>query len=125
MSFSERLKSERNRLKLTQTQLAELAGTTKQSQLKYEKDIQKPGMEYLAAIAKVGVDVQYLLTGIHSETALTVEDEALLRLYREASPAIRNAALAVLMSGNAENVSVTVHGNVSGGIVAHTVNGVK
>lgn len=123
MSFSERLKSERKRLKLTQPQLAELAGTTKQSQLKYEKDMQKPGTEYLIAVAAVGVDVQYLLTGVRSEMALTHQERTLLQLYRKAAPAIQGAALAVLASGSVQGQNVTVNGNVSGGsVVAHTVN---
>lgn len=123
MSFSERLKSERKRLRLTQPQLAELAGTTKQSQLKYEKGMQKPGTEYLIAVAAVGVDVQYLLTGVRSEMALTHQERTLLQLYRKAAPAIQGAALAVLASGGVQGQNVTVNGNVSGGsVVAHTVN---
>lgn len=122
MSFSVRLKEERKRLKLTQPQMAERAGTTRQSQLKYEKGVQSPGADYLQAIAALGVDVQYLLTGVRSETALTPEEKRILHFYREAAPAIRKAALAVLESGISSSQSVTIHGDMTGGIVAHTVH---
>mgnify|MGYP000941916753 CR=1 FL=1 len=49
MSFGARLKEERKRLKLTQTQLAELAGTTKSTQLLYEKET-ITGDEFMAIL---------------------------------------------------------------------------
>ncbi|WP_302979612.1 helix-turn-helix domain-containing protein [Bilophila wadsworthia] len=125
MSFGARLKSERKRLKMTQPQLAEFAGTTRQSQLRYEKDEQKPGAEYLEKIATVGIDVQYLLTGIRSEMALTPEMRTLIQFYMDATPAIRKAALAVLVSGGSGSggQNVMVNGNVTGSVIAHTIKG--
>lgn len=64
MSIGERLKSERERLGYAQPAFAALADTTKKSQIDYEKDLTQPKAGYLAAIAEVGADVQYIVTGI-------------------------------------------------------------
>lgn len=100
MEFFERLREERKRLKLNQTQLAALAGTTKNSQLNYEKGNVCPNAVYLAAIAAAGVDVQYILTGQRSsEPVLTPEEKEALAAWRRAAPAVRAAALAALQAG--------------------------
>lgn len=100
MEFFERLKEERKRLGMNQTQFAELAGTTKNSQLNYEKGNVCPSATYLAAIAAAGVDVQYVLTGQRSaEPVLTPEEKNLLAAWHRAAPAVRAAALAALQAG--------------------------
>ena len=100
MEFFERLREERKRLKLNQSQLAALAGTTKNSQLNYEKGNVCPSATYLAAIAAAGVDVQYVLTGRRSaEPVLTPEEKNLLDAWQNAPQAVRAAALAELQAG--------------------------
>lgn len=66
--FSERLKEERARLTLSQTDFAKSCGVTKQAQIRYEKGERQPNSEYLERAYQLGVDVSYLLTGIHSDT---------------------------------------------------------
>jgi len=78
----ERLKEERMRLGLNQTEFGELGGVQKDAQLKYESGKRKPDTEYLAAIAAAGADVQYILTGIRSSTALAPDEQMLLTGYR-------------------------------------------
>ena len=57
-----RLLEERNRLGMTQTQLAEVGGVSKGSQILYEKG--KPfTSDYLNAVAEAGLDIIYLITG--------------------------------------------------------------
>ena len=117
MSFSVRLKEERKRLRLTQPELAAAGGTTKGSQLKYEKGENPANSQYLELIAKVGVDIQYLLTGVRSDMALTPEEKHLLALYREALQPLRKAAIAALASGGqigASGQSVTIGGDNTG-----------
>ncbi|HGM7876730.1 TPA: helix-turn-helix domain-containing protein [Pseudomonas aeruginosa] len=58
-----RLKSERTRLGFNQTDFGAIGGVQKQAQIKYEKGMRIPGADYLAAIAKAGADVQYIITG--------------------------------------------------------------
>lgn len=64
MTIGQRLKEERERLGFTQPAFAELAGTTKKSQIDYEKDLTQPKAGYLASIAKAGADVSYIVTGL-------------------------------------------------------------
>lgn len=99
MSFFERLKTERKRLKLRQVDLAALAGVTAQSQIQYEKGRMRPGADYLGAIARAGVDVVYVLTGERGGVCLNPEEVEFLALFRQAAPAVRATACEVLRSG--------------------------
>lgn len=63
VSFGERLREERERLKLSQTDFGLIAKVTKKTQGLYEADKRYPDSTYLTAIASAGVDVGYLLTG--------------------------------------------------------------
>ncbi|MGE4314576.1 XRE family transcriptional regulator [Acinetobacter sp.] len=64
MTIGQRLREERERLGYTQPAFAELASTTKKSQIDYEKDLTQPKAGYLASIASVGADISYIVTGI-------------------------------------------------------------
>ena len=57
------LRAERVRLGLNQSELAELGGVSKATQVAYEADSTKPDAAYLARVAEAGVDVYWLLTG--------------------------------------------------------------
>ena len=57
-----RLREERKRLGLTQSQLAEHGGVSLSSQKLYEKG-RSPACAYLAVLDGIGVDVLYVLTG--------------------------------------------------------------
>lgn len=82
MSIEERLKEERLRLGFNQTDFAALANRTKKTLIDYEKGTSSPDAKFLAAIADVGADVQYILTGIHAtESTLTERQKALLDNY--------------------------------------------
>lgn len=63
-TLSERLKEERNRLGLNQTDFGSLAGVGKTTQINYESGSRTPSADYLAAIFKHGVDIQYVVTGV-------------------------------------------------------------
>lgn len=63
MSIGERLKAERERLGLNQTDFGALGGVQKQAQLKYERGDRSPDSAYLASVSEAGVDVLYVLTG--------------------------------------------------------------
>ncbi|CAM4093455.1 XRE family transcriptional regulator [Acinetobacter pragensis] len=63
MTIGQRLREERERLGYTQPAFAELAGTTKKSQIDYEKDLTQPKAGYLASIAEAGADINYIVTG--------------------------------------------------------------
>lgn len=79
----ERLREERERLGFNQTDFAALGGLTKLTQLNYEQNKRAPDGTYLAAIAKVGADVQYIITGQRSGERLPSREAALLDNYRQ------------------------------------------
>lgn len=66
VSLGDRLREERERLGMNQTQFGDLAGVTKKTQMLYEGEQRSPKADYLTSIAQAGVDVQYLLTGNRS-----------------------------------------------------------
>ena len=63
-TFCERLKEERIRLNLNQSEFAAIGGVQKGAQINYEQGKRNPDADYLAAIATKGADVQYILTGV-------------------------------------------------------------
>lgn len=94
MTFGDRLKEERKRLKLTQTEMGDLAGVAKTTQLNYEKGDRNPDSDYLAAVAAAGVDVLYVLTGQRTpqaEQALSVREQTVVYNFRVLSEADKAA----------------------------------
>jgi transcriptional regulator with XRE-family HTH domain len=65
-TFGNRLREERNRLGLNQTDFAGLGMVKKGAQIKYESGERMPDALYLSAIAAAGADVNYILTGQRS-----------------------------------------------------------
>lgn len=66
MNTCERLRQERERLGLSQTEFGQLGGVKKLAQINYEKGQRQPDAAYLAGIAAAGADVLYILTGQRS-----------------------------------------------------------
>jgi len=91
-----RLKEERVRLALNQSQFAEAVGVTKNSQSNYESGLRKPDSEYLAKAASISVDVLYVLTGKRAADPipLTQEEAALLDNFRDLSEVGKEAVKA-------------------------------
>lgn len=101
MSFSERLKEERKRIKVTQKNLAADLQITEQAQNAYEKGKLPQFAEYLEKLAERGFDVGYLVSGVHSGVdPISAEDRRLLDLFRNATPAMQQAALVLLATGS-------------------------
>jgi transcriptional regulator with XRE-family HTH domain len=98
-NFSLRLKQERRRLHMNQTEFASAGGVQKQAQFTYEKGMRYPDAGYLAGIAEVGADVLYLLTGRTSNPstlALERDEERLLAGYRELKPREKRGVLGLV-----------------------------
>lgn len=93
MSIGQRLREEREKIGLNQTAMGAVGGVRKQAQLKYENNESYPNAEYLAAVAKIGVDIQYVVLGIRSAQAINDEEQQLLAAFRAASPQIRQFML--------------------------------
>lgn len=141
-SIGDRLRAERERLGLNQSELAELAGTTRKSQFNYETGARHADTEYLAAAAAAGVDVSYVVTGTRGGAAnpLSAEEQTLIEYFRQASKDVRRAAMGALlgatltpgaggMSNSGANAvqvgsgtNVTVHAPVYGGVAGRDNN---
>lgn len=106
MSVADRFKSERERLALTQPRVAELTGVGKTTVINWEKALSSPTAVQLSALAEVGLDVLYVITGqraggVKPAPTLTPEEETMLGYFREASKEVRRAALGALLGASA------------------------
>lgn len=89
LPIGERLREERDRLGLNQSDFAALGGIGRKTQFNYESGERVPDGAYLAAIAAAGADVLYILTGQRVAPvapALTRREAVLLDNYRHSSP---------------------------------------
>jgi transcriptional regulator with XRE-family HTH domain len=79
--FPIRLREERKRKGLSQTEFAALGGVKKLSQLQYEKGERLPSLEYIASLVRCDrqIDVGFILTGVRSDKE-RLEKEALWRV---------------------------------------------
>lgn len=88
--FGPRLREERERLGLTQRVFGDIGGVEPNAQGKYESGERTPRIDYLAALAKRGVDALYVLSGVHTPApldSLTIDEDRLLGLFRRLSEA--------------------------------------
>lgn len=102
MSICERLREERERLGLSQAAMAEVAEVSVRSQSGWETGRNTPSTEAYQRWVKIGVDINYIITGVRvgaMPPSLPADEEVLLNTYRAAPETVRNAALAVLLSG--------------------------
>lgn len=77
----ERLREERDRLGLNQTDFGIAAGVSRGTQKAYELESSSPDVRYLAALQGMGVDVHFVLTGSrHSIDAASLSEEESLVL---------------------------------------------
>lgn len=65
-TFFTRLRDERRRLNLNQSDFGSIGGVTKETQSNYETGTRKPNSDYLEALSSHGVDVGFLFTGSRS-----------------------------------------------------------
>ncbi|WP_339511946.1 helix-turn-helix domain-containing protein [Pseudomonas sp. RL_15y_Pfl2_60] len=91
-AFSDRLREERERLGLKQEELGQIGGVNRNTQGKYEKGERNPDLAYLSAVAGIGVDVLYVITGARTPKAaesFSAEEAKLIEHYRELPEADR------------------------------------
>lgn len=86
MTIGVRLKEERSRLGLNQTDMAATGGVGKTTQINYEKGAGAPDAFYLAAVERLGVDVLYVITGERRPSpadSITALESDLLEHFRK------------------------------------------
>ncbi|MFG0678589.1 XRE family transcriptional regulator [Delftia sp. WSY_7] len=75
-TFFARLRDERRRLELNQSEFGSIGGVTKETQSNYETGARKPNSDYLEALSTHGVDVGFLFTGVRSGDGSAVSLDA-------------------------------------------------
>lgn len=102
VGIGSRLKQERKRLGYSQVKFAKAAGSSKNSQYNYEKGERSPTADYLEAIAALGADVLYIVTGTRTPMpadSLSPEENQVVIDYRtvpsDDQAAIRRVASAL------------------------------
>lgn len=125
MQINERLAAERERLGLTQSEMAKQLGVAFRTYCDYEAGKSQPKAGTLVAARESGADVMFILTGEVGESALSPEEANLVARYRSASDAVKAAALGALIGGAAPGgVQQTFHSGVNiGQNVAGDVTG--
>jgi transcriptional regulator with XRE-family HTH domain len=81
----ERLREERERLGLNQTDFGVLTGVSRGTLKAYELGKGSPDIRYLSALAKAGVNVSFVLTGLEAAASSDEQSQAeakLLNQYR-------------------------------------------
>lgn len=96
LNFSKRLIEEREKTGYSAEEFAVLGGVGKTTQYNYEKGLRKPDLEYLYNISQLDCDIQYIVTGIRLENALSRKEQVLLSLYRSAEKPLQRMAIEAL-----------------------------
>lgn len=104
--FCVRLKEERQRLGLTQPEFAKVADASKRTVVDWEKGVSAPNGFQLSALACIGIDVQYIITGQRSANLLPQDEALILEKYRQADPVTKNKMLMLLLGHNDATSSV-------------------
>ena len=102
----DRIRIERSRLGLSQSEFASLINKQKMAVFRYEKGERVMGQDDLEALNTAGVDVYYLITGERSQPDLLSDDaKELLKLWDNVEPSERET-LMTLVRNFAESFSV-------------------
>jgi transcriptional regulator with XRE-family HTH domain len=81
-SAGDRLRDERLRLGLSQEDLAQVGGVNRNTQGSYERGARNPDTAYLAAVASLGIDTVFVLTGQKQVSDLNPVEAQIIEQYR-------------------------------------------
>ena len=100
MTIGTRLREVRQALNMSQTEFGAAGGVLKNAQSSYETNKRSPDANYLAKIALLGADVNYIITG----TKLTDTQQQLLKTSELLSDKQQSALLLFLTSITKDSV---------------------
>ncbi len=104
LSSADRLKEEREAKNLTQEALSEIGDIHIRVQLRYEKGETVPNLKYLAKLAAIGFDIQYIVTGVRSGAqTISEEENKLIAYFKNMSPS-KQAAMMIVAESMAEEL---------------------
>jgi len=107
MHIHTRLVEERDRLGLTQTEMAKKGGVAFRTYCDYESGKSEPRASFFADAALHGLDVQYVVTGQRSGGAMKPDEEMVLAGYRKLDERGRAGVLALI--GGMQPEAATKH----------------
>ena len=116
LQISDFLKSERERLGLTQEEIASKCGVSKRTYIYYEQGERVPNTDFLAALTQIGGDVMYVLSGIRGVAQLSSLENMVLNAFNALNDEEKLQALGFLtgLKGQkSSGVSQVAHGNVT------------
>jgi transcriptional regulator with XRE-family HTH domain len=111
MSTGDRIREERKRLALTQLEFARKAGVHRNTQIKYEADERRPDTSYIEAMSKIGVDTNYVLTGLQHGMHNEIDDVAFICAL-ESGLVIDHATLASIVDAALDEDTTTFDSNL-------------
>ncbi len=114
--ISKRIKSERKRLNLNQTEFAKACGVGLRSQSNYENGERSPDSDYLQKAHELGVDINYLIVGEPAKSNLTKQEMFLLQEFRRLTAEQKEIALRFFIGGLAGLQGKTVINSFNGTI---------
>lgn len=94
--FGTRLKAERQRLGLTQVEMANVGGVHPNSQSAYENGGSSPTAEYLERVIARGVDSQFLFHGEYANSTVSTQVAELLAILVQLPPEQQATCFAML-----------------------------
>ena len=134
-----RLREERDRVGMTQPVFAEAAGAKKRTLIDWEQGVSSPTATQLEALAEIGVDVLYVLTGRRAPAAnglavsepgpvghLTLPEQGLIKGWRQLDAKGRQAVLAMMEALTQAAPGQVFNGpveNIAGRDVKHVTTG--
>lgn len=98
MAIGKRLREERKRLKMTQAEFADAAQIGVSTLKLYEGGERDPGAICMYELSTIGLDVQYVVTGVRSNVALAADEHILLDGYRDLDAATKKRMLAFVLT---------------------------
>ncbi|MEE6030976.1 helix-turn-helix transcriptional regulator [Avibacterium paragallinarum] len=84
--INERLKNERQRLLMTQVEIAEKCGVTPTTYSNYELGKRKPDAKFLQNFADIGGDVHFLFTGTRNKVLLDGYENIVMIAFNALKP---------------------------------------
>lgn len=98
VKIGDRLREERNRLGLIQTDAAKSAGVSYVTYIGYEKSERFPNAESLYGLFLVGFDVLYIVTGTRNNSTLSNTQAAVLEQFGQIDERLHPAVLTSLQA---------------------------
>lgn len=95
-ALGQRIREERNRIRLSQIDFGKLADVSENTQTSYEKGRIPPKADYFIKLLQHNIDVSYLVTGQRSSGDFSFVDQKILGMVHALSHREREAVLSLL-----------------------------